>query len=777
MKKFLSLVLALVMTMSLVTMAGAKDFTDKADIDHAEAVEVMEAVKVITGYTDGSFRPDTLLNRGQAAKIICNLILGPTEAAALSTASAPFSDVPANHTFAGYIAYCASEGIINGYTDGTFRPTNTLNGYAFMKMLLGVLGYDGAIENYSGANWSINVAKQALAIDLDAGIKGFSGAQAISRQVACQMALNALEANYVEYADKGANITIGGVVINTGASEAVERSAYYLELFDGDLDYTTGLDLTGRPSITWTYDGDKVGTFADKPVATYTKAVKEKAVYVDAGIDKTTAYTFSKTVNGKLTQTTGTQTITKNANVTVPGTGDGIVTEFYLNKAENAGYMVQVHPVIGKITSVSKNADGDRIVYVDGKTFKTEKFAKNDWVIYTTKNDSGIVIADMVLAEKKTGEVTLLKGSDEVYIDGVKYIKSDSEGASLAAVGVEDVVDFYLDAQGNLLKLAVSAANVNLDNIAYVEKADVSTDTFSTTYKANLRYADGSKKTVETDVNYYGTYENGIATFKLDSDEKVVLADNTAFYKGTTAIAKGVPTIASLTNAEGTGTKVVTSNTQYVYVLTNGAKTEVKSYTGYKNAPSISTANVAAYMKDGKAVLVYVYGLKSNLTATASDLTYVVKNGDAKVINDGDSTLYYELPVIANGTIGTAKIAASEWDAKVAADEVTAWDSLSVASDDVATLPASQNAQSTAISTEVKAADAETITIDGTTKAWADDVKVFFVDADLNVRAGDISDIYEGTVGTNNYDSYAGGVYTVDTTDAHIIECIVLCEK
>ncbi|CAN3968703.1 hypothetical protein HEAFMP_HEAFMP_15105, partial [Dysosmobacter welbionis] len=45
MKKFLSLVLALVMTMSLVTVsAGAKDFTDSEDLSgeaYAEAVNVM----------------------------------------------------------------------------------------------------------------------------------------------------------------------------------------------------------------------------------------------------------------------------------------------------------------------------------------------------------------------------------------------------------------------------------------------------------------------------------------------------------------------------------------------------------------------------------------------------------------------------------------------------------------------------------------------------------------------------------------------------------------
>ena len=56
MKKFLSLVLALVMACSLVTVsAGAAVFTDDDSIDYSEAVEVMKAVGVIDGYADGSF--------------------------------------------------------------------------------------------------------------------------------------------------------------------------------------------------------------------------------------------------------------------------------------------------------------------------------------------------------------------------------------------------------------------------------------------------------------------------------------------------------------------------------------------------------------------------------------------------------------------------------------------------------------------------------------------------------------------------------------------------
>ena len=136
MKKFLSLVLALVMTMSLVTVsAGAKDFTDDSEITYKEAVDVISALGVVDGYSDGDFRPDDVLTRGAAAKIICNLILGPTTASALSAGTAPFKDVPVTNTFAGYITYCSQQGIISGYADGTFRPTGTLTGFAFLKVM------------------------------------------------------------------------------------------------------------------------------------------------------------------------------------------------------------------------------------------------------------------------------------------------------------------------------------------------------------------------------------------------------------------------------------------------------------------------------------------------------------------------------------------------------------------------------------------------------------------------------------------------------------------
>ncbi len=227
MKKFLSLVLALVMTMSLVTVtAGAKDFTDSSKIKYAEDVDVMSEAKVIDGYTDGAFNPSTTLTRGAAAKIICNLILGPTAASALVADAAPYKDVPTNHTFAGYIAYCQKTGIISGYADGTFKPANSLTGYAFMKMLLGALGYKAA-RRATPALTGPSRLPSALSIGLDDDLMGeFNGVKAVNREEACLYAFNTLNATMVEY-DQPHHRDRGNVTVKTVGREGDGEQCTY----------------------------------------------------------------------------------------------------------------------------------------------------------------------------------------------------------------------------------------------------------------------------------------------------------------------------------------------------------------------------------------------------------------------------------------------------------------------------------------------------------------------------------------------------------------------
>jgi hypothetical protein len=75
---------------------------------------------LVSGYADGTFRPQNDVTRGQLCKIV-------VEAAGWPLVSPPtptFTDVPTDHTFYQYVETAFDRGIISGYSDGTFRPGN-----------------------------------------------------------------------------------------------------------------------------------------------------------------------------------------------------------------------------------------------------------------------------------------------------------------------------------------------------------------------------------------------------------------------------------------------------------------------------------------------------------------------------------------------------------------------------------------------------------------------------------------------------------------------------
>ena len=308
MKKFLSLVLALVMTMSLATIsAGAteyKDLTDKDEIQYEEAVAVLNRIGIITGYEDGSFRPETELTRGAAAKIIVSLMIGPEAASALPNDASPYPDVPAGHTFAGVISYCKTAGYISGYGDGTFKPANSLTGFAFAKMLLGALGYKSDLEGFTGTGWTMNVARLGNIAGLFNRLS-FQGADAVNREEACQLALNTLKATMVEYTG-GFTITTGDAAIvgDKTRTYVTSNQAYAKNISNRKLDtvgnskddhYTVEFgeehfkdlrlddehknakDDFGRPSNVWSYKKVTIGTFPIAPDFTFDK----QAAYSD----------------------------------------------------------------------------------------------------------------------------------------------------------------------------------------------------------------------------------------------------------------------------------------------------------------------------------------------------------------------------------------------------------------------------------------------------------------------------------------------------------------
>lgn len=389
MKKFLSLVLALVMTMSLVTIsAGAKDFTDNDSITYDEAVAVVSEVGIVDGYADGKFNPTNTLTRQAAAKIICNLILGPTTAAELHADTAPYKDVPANGEFAGYIAYCAKRGIISGYADGTFRPGGTLTGYAFMKMLLGALGYDATLEGYVGANWSINVAKQALGIGLNKGLEGeFNGIKAVTREEACLYAFRTLQADLVEYGQRlTTNINGTEVTLSSGGAQTKKWGLnqsqqtrvnnireddviQFAEEYFRKLEKKPDTDDFERPAYTWIYDKNEIGTYVDWEIMVeeYTDEVTGRDLYDLLGLTTLRDNDFVYYVDGvepvsgsilprHVAAGNGSDNIAKDdmnrSNQKGVGTtGRGVLTQVFVDKDKKLITMVSIDTWLSKATA------------------------------------------------------------------------------------------------------------------------------------------------------------------------------------------------------------------------------------------------------------------------------------------------------------------------------------------------------------------------------------------------------------------------------------------
>ena len=66
------------------------------------------------------------------AALLCACLLVP---ALTAPAFAAFPDVPADEWYTEYVDFCTEKGIVNGFEDGTFRPTGYLRRSEFIKML------------------------------------------------------------------------------------------------------------------------------------------------------------------------------------------------------------------------------------------------------------------------------------------------------------------------------------------------------------------------------------------------------------------------------------------------------------------------------------------------------------------------------------------------------------------------------------------------------------------------------------------------------------------
>ena len=371
-KKILALALALVMTLSLMTVANA--FNDDKDIDakYDEAVTVLSELKVFKGVNDGSnFAPKQTITRAEVAAIIYRIVTGDVNdtQAGIYKDYAKFKDVAANHWAAGYIGYCSNAELILG--DGTnFYPDQTVTGYQALAMILRAVGYDKNNE-FQGNGWEIRTASTAQGLGILKNINQGTLGTAATREMVAEILFQAIlvptvtytpalgYSQYVSIVGGTKNDTLGYRTFKLLNETVRESNVWGQPSTVWKLDTAATLGCWSKPTTT-----DKtLVSFADTPVASYTVKVDECEIAKDLGLNRPAnleaAYIdgVSQTLTSADVTTNRYPTINPLATTSYVG-AQGRLTEVYA--MENGTYrLVEINTYLAVVSGV-KAAYTDR---------------------------------------------------------------------------------------------------------------------------------------------------------------------------------------------------------------------------------------------------------------------------------------------------------------------------------------------------------------------------------------------------------------------------------
>ena len=709
-KRALSLLLSSTLVLGMLVMGGsAAGYKDvDASNDHQEAIEVLQAVGIMTGDQNGKFNPDGSITRNEMAVIMAHLLNLNYD---YYRGTNPFTDVP--EWAAPYVAACAAEGVVAGIGNGQFGGNQKVTAAQASLMIMKALGYFQNAEDF-GTDWQVATIRQASYINLFDNINS-NAESALTRAQVAQLVLNGLKAQMVDFTgDKGiqiGDVTVGYKAeytartnankkynsIDTGKTDIAGNNQYYVqlgeELYNGDLKLKGASDDFGRPADNWRYDGKDIGTYAHDADLTYTAKVENGDIYKDLGLSKNVAKRdVTVYVNG-IEQGSKALDIVKSGKDKVAESANGVLTEVFYDADNHEVLITEVHTYVGTVVK-TVNATGKRDAYVvinpetvnpgiGNKEFETtQKFEDDSYVLYTY-SESAKEIKSVEPAQKVEGVVTraentVTNDTDKaaLTIDGQRYTASAKvSGENLSDVSVDEQYTVYLDSYGYLIYVE------RIDEIGdYALMVQANAGGLFNAKKAALVFADGTTAVVNTAKNYAASGDNHIAdgtivTYRKDADGVYTLR---AVTSGTGTVRVTGDKNFTMTNdkagIENVGQptdKVVTANSASTFVVRDPSATAVTSdlgdwtaYTGIKNAPSIKAeaatnknVDVYYYCKNGSMVTVMfiVPAEKVVINDGVNKSIFLAGDSVSNLIHDKNGD-YYEYEAVVNGEIKTVKV-------------------------------------------------------------------------------------------------------------------------
>lgn len=130
--------------------------------DYLIGITKLASLGIIQGDENGDLNPDSMISRAEFVAIICRILNCDDETR--GSDAEKYTDVSSSHWASGYIARASAMGIIEGYGNGKFGPSDSVTSIDAVKILIGVCGYTDLAEAEGGYPDGYLKAAKALGI-------------------------------------------------------------------------------------------------------------------------------------------------------------------------------------------------------------------------------------------------------------------------------------------------------------------------------------------------------------------------------------------------------------------------------------------------------------------------------------------------------------------------------------------------------------------------------------------------------------------------------------
>lgn len=536
-KRIVTLMLAIVMAVSCVGITAlAASFSDITDQRVSEAVDKLVGFNIITGYEDGTFKPDNQITRAEFAAIVTRY-KGIADNLAADAVTG-FSDLDNDSSRAWarpYVKAAVDAKIINGFDDGTFRAGEPVTYEQAVKMLVCAAGYEivaqseynKAIATNPNATWSAGYIAAANKHGITKGVITAKITEPAVRGVVAVLTSNTLDVPELKENEDG---TVEKVDPDEQTNQNVEEitgivsATYYTAIDAASADISQKeieIRANGEDTV---YDlsdtalnsvdmeklvGKRVKLYYDKLERKIDKEIKvisqpdiviDEADVISASADSVRYY--NENGNPETASLSG-YTIIYNGKY---GEANKLATDFTngtieIVEAQKMAYVTSYRVgVVSGYTKESNNANGKiTFKYVTGAdaTYDVPASTSSKPTVYV--NGTKTEFSSLSLSPYDV--INLLESSDKK-INKMYVTKGAKTGKITAGLGEERVVEL------NNTELTLTQQYVDYTPTGSEEKAPFE---LGETYTYYLDYT-GQIAAVKYDSNTQGTYKYGYLT-------------------------------------------------------------------------------------------------------------------------------------------------------------------------------------------------------------------------------------------------------------------------